>query len=46
MKSIVEKQIIKRDSSIELLRIIAAIGVVILHYNNPNMGGARLDILN
>lgn len=29
----------KRDSSIELLRIIAMIGVIILHYNNENMGG-------
>lgn len=30
----------ERNSSIELLRIIAIIGVVILHYNNSGMGGA------
>lgn len=29
----------KRNSSIELLRIIAEIGVVILHLNNANVGG-------
>ena len=29
----------QRKSSIELLRIIAIIGVVILHYNNKGMGG-------
>jgi len=50
MKSTIEKQTAKRDSSIELLRIISAIGVVILHYmilhyNNSNMGG-RLDTRN
>lgn len=28
-----------RQSNIELLRIIAACGVIILHYNNPNIGG-------
>ncbi|MBO4395447.1 MAG: acyltransferase [Eubacterium sp.] len=28
-----------RDSNIELLRILAACGVVILHYNNPAIGG-------
>ena len=28
-----------RDSNIELLRIIAALGVIILHYNNPIIGG-------
>lgn len=28
-----------RNSNIELLRIIAAIGVIILHYNNKQMGG-------
>lgn len=27
-----------RQSNIELLRIIAIIGVVILHYNNPGIG--------
>lgn len=30
----------ERNSSIELLRIIAIMGVVILHYNNSGMGGA------
>ena len=29
----------KRQSNIELLRIVAACGVIILHYNNPNIGG-------
>ncbi|MBR5089249.1 MAG: acyltransferase [Ruminiclostridium sp.] len=28
-----------RQSNIELLRIIAACGVIILHYNNPKIGG-------
>ncbi len=28
-----------RRSNIELLRIVAALGVIILHYNNPNIGG-------
>lgn len=28
-----------RNSNIELLRICAALGVIILHYNNENMGG-------
>ena len=28
-----------RQSNIELLRIIAAMGVVLLHYNNPRIGG-------
>ena len=30
----------KRESGIELLRIFAILGVVILHYNNPVFGGA------
>ncbi len=29
-----------RNSNIELLRIIAALGVIILHYNNSSLGGA------
>ncbi len=29
----------KRNSSIELLRIITMLGVVILHYNYPDSGG-------
>lgn len=35
------KEKTKRNSSIELLRIISMIGVVILHYNNASMGGIR-----
>lgn len=30
----------KRQSNLELLRIICALFVIILHYNNPSMGGA------
>lgn len=29
----------ERQSNIELLRILVIIGVVILHYNNPGIGG-------
>lgn len=29
----------KRNSSIELLRIVAMIGVILLHYNNKTVGG-------
>ena len=29
----------ERKSNIELLRIFAALGVIILHYNNPSLGG-------
>lgn len=32
----------RRQSGIELLRILAACAVVILHYNNTQMGGAQL----
>lgn len=28
-----------RDSNIELLRIVAILGVIVLHYNNESMGG-------
>ena len=28
-----------RESNIELLRILAMFGVIILHYNNPSIGG-------
>lgn len=28
-----------RESNIELLRILAMLGVIILHYNNPYIGG-------
>lgn len=28
-----------RESNIELLRILAMLGVIILHYNNPSIGG-------
>lgn len=34
----------KRHSGIELLRIMAACAVVVLHYGNPKMGGA-LDVV-
>lgn len=30
---------IDRESNIELLRILAMLGVIILHYNNPSIGG-------
>lgn len=30
----------ERQSNIELLRILAIMGVIVLHYNNPVMGGA------
>ena len=30
----------QRDSNLELLRILAAFGVIVLHYNNANIGGA------
>lgn len=29
-----------RESGIELLRIFTMFGVIILHYNNPSIGGA------
>lgn len=34
-----------RESNIELLRILAMFGVIILHYNNPSIGGYRLLIM-
>ncbi len=34
------KKGVERQSNIEILRIFAIIGVIILHYNNPLMGGA------
>lgn len=33
------KSVVRRDSSIELLRILSVMGVVFLHYNNANRGG-------
>ena len=30
----------KRESNIELLRIVLMLGVIILHYNNSSIGGA------
>lgn len=33
------KNMPQRESNVELLRIIAAIGVIVLHYNNPIIGG-------
>ena len=35
-----DKAAVRRKSSIELLRILAVMGVVFLHYNNANRGGA------
>lgn len=35
----VDKKVSVRDSNIELLRILAILGVIVLHYNNANMGG-------
>ena len=29
----------KRQSNIELLRILAIVGVIVLHYSNPAIGG-------
>lgn len=34
----------QRNSSIELLRILAMCGVIILHYNNKNVGGAFAQV--
>lgn len=33
---------VERQSNIELLRILTMCGVVVLHYNNENMGGTLL----
>ena len=33
------QSVVRRESSIELLRIFAVMGVVFLHYNNANRGG-------
>ena len=35
-----------RDSNIELLRILTMLGVVILHYNNPTMGGGLANVIS
>ena len=35
-----------RESNVELLRIIAIIGVIILHYNNPTIGGGLKYVEN
>ena len=32
----------ERQSNIELLRILAIMGVIVLHYNNAEMGGGGL----
>ena len=29
----------ERQSNIEVLRVLAILGVVVLHYNNPMLGG-------
>lgn len=31
-----------RESNIELLRVFAMIGVILLHYNNPTIGGGTI----
>ena len=36
----------ERQSNIELLRIIAALGVVLLHYNNPRLGSGFANVAN
>lgn len=33
-----------RQSNIELLRILAIMGVIVLHYNNPIIGGGLLTL--
>ena len=35
---------VERQSNIELLRILAIMGVIVLHYGNPSMGGGRSDV--
>lgn len=40
MASAIKERITTRNSSIELLRIICMLGVIILHYNNPDNGAA------
>ena len=40
MDSVLKKDRVDRNSSIELLRIISIVGVIILHYNVPDTGGA------
>lgn len=42
MGNIMKKELMaNRHTGIELLRILAACAVVILHYNNTEMGGAQ-----
>lgn len=36
----------RRESGIELLRIILMVGVIILHFNNANIGGGFKDVNN
>ncbi len=36
----------ERESNIELLRVIAAIGVIILHYNNASIGKALANVVS
>ena len=33
-----KKDLRNRDTNIDILRILAAVGVIILHYNNSNGG--------
>lgn len=37
---------VKRQSNIELLRILASMAVIILHYITPNAGGALQYVRN
>ena len=39
MKKIAKYKQNERQSNIELLRILAIMGVIVLHYNNTSMGG-------
>ena len=34
-----KKQIVTRNSSLDLLKILSILGVIVLHYNNPQIGG-------
>lgn len=41
-----KKPALNRNSSIELLRILAACGVILLHYNNASIGGGMRYVQN
>ena len=42
MNTRLSKTVKARQSNIELLRILAIMGVIVLHYNNPLIGGVLL----